>query len=123
MTAIATSDVCELAALGHMDGTIQLVHVTNGEIVSALPEEHNAPIEAMRFTPDGQTLVTVSLDGDVRTRRVETLESVASSTVDEPEALVGLALTENGILGYRQLGDSLVRFDPDNPSELFEIHT
>ena len=50
-------------AIGGEDGAVRLLDLTSGRLRTAAGR-HRAPVNEARFTPDGQTLVTVGEDGD-----------------------------------------------------------
>jgi WD40 repeat protein len=65
-----------LGALGRLDGSIELWHLTTGARMSAWPA-HGEGIAAVAFSPDGKRLATGSLKGELKTWDLATQREVA----------------------------------------------
>ena len=49
---------------GHNNGTIQLWDVKTGDRITAL-DGHTQQVETLKFSPDGETLVSTAQDGTI----------------------------------------------------------
>jgi len=76
--------------------------------VLALLEGHQAPIMCVRFSPDGRTLATGSLDHSVKLWNLATRQEVASLE-DHTGAVSGLAFSADGTLLTSSSEDKTIR--------------
>jgi WD40 repeat protein len=66
LTSLAFSPSGNMIAAGRADGKILFIDFPNLQIVATLPGHHGA-VERLIFSPDGQYLISASVDGTIRT--------------------------------------------------------
>jgi len=100
--AIAIHPDCNLAAIGYGD-EILIWDLRSGEQIAEL-KGHKHNVKSLAFSPDGERLVTGSLDGTVRVWNRNTFEQIQIFSAEQPIAVVsyspdGQVIAAGG--GYR----------------------
>src|SRR5262249_40043488 len=82
-------------ATGHHDGTIVLRDLTRGEKKRTLMG-HTGPVCWLKFTPDGQTLVSSSEDGTIRMWNPEQVRARHVIPLGSPNRMLRMDLDPSG---------------------------
>lgn len=85
----------ELMAIGHADGSIDIVSTDTLE-TSVTIEGHDDSVETMMFSPDGSQLASASADGTTRLWDVET--GLFLTSFQHDDAVTDIAWSEDGSL-------------------------
>ncbi|KAJ0397462.1 hypothetical protein ATCC90586_000251 [Pythium insidiosum] len=97
LNVVAYSPDGRLLATGADDAKLKLWDTTSGFCYVTFTE-HSAPVTGVAFTPNGQAVVSASLDGTVRAFDLNRYKNFRVLTTPEPVQFISLALDPSGQL-------------------------
>lgn len=115
VSAVAFSPDMRFCASGDARGRCMLWEVATGKLLHQL-EGHTRRISAIEFLPDGETLITASGDNTVGSWNIKTGKENREKILKHPDAIVSMAVFENGAKAVTSCADGLVRiWDLETP--------
>lgn len=100
VTSLAQSPDHLITAFGSKDGSVSVVKREGGKLISTSMKDHNGPVTALAFSPDGLVLFSASSDKSLKRRALADPAKVTSLVLPaHPDALVVINGGKHLVLG------------------------
>jgi WD40 repeat protein len=95
ITSVEFSAQKHIAAVGHKNGTIQLLNINSGKVLGTY-RGHRGAVLSLTFSPDGKTLASGARDKEIRLWDVAVTNESRQICAEHKGAVAGLAFSVDG---------------------------